>query len=99
MTDLSNEHAYIIVDTTDVDRITAKLEKSGMNKAEIFQFKLDMVAFVNFLETNLNKELSQADEFDLKKFGEYAKTDPTLGVLAERRLNNARTGLEILRQF
>ncbi len=96
---MTNLGAYNLVDTTDVDKIIAQLETEGMSETDIFKFKLDMIVFVNYLETYLNKNLAQADEFDLEKFYEYALNDPSLTELAERRVKNARKGLEIYKKL
>ncbi|MCD5407380.1 MAG: hypothetical protein LRZ99_06790 [Desulfotomaculum sp.] len=86
-----------IMDTTIVDKLAGELEQAGFGSSAAFKFKLDMVDFINFLRSRLDKDLNQADEEDVIKFKDQLRTDISFLDLIDRRAENARIGLRQLK--
>jgi hypothetical protein len=80
-----------------VDKIIDKLQQENLPEGEISKFRIDLVYFLNFLQDLLNKELEQADDLDILRFKEHLMDDYTFIELVDRRIDNVRKGLEILK--
>lgn len=90
--------AYSIVDTKSVDKIIDKLkQQENLSEGDLTKFRIDLVYFLNFCQDLLNKELEQADELDVLRFKEHLMDDYAFVELVDRRINNVRKGLEILK--
>lgn len=92
--------AYSIVETASVDRIIDKMQQQEqLSEGDVSRIRIDLVYFLNFLQDLLNKELEQADELDVLRFKEHLMDDYTFVELVDRRIENVRKGLEILKQL
>lgn len=92
--------AYNVVDTTLVDKITEQLVKvKKLDEGTLTKFRVDMIYFLNYVESQLHKEINNIDETDFLKYQEHLRDDYTFLDLADRRMSNARKGLEFLQQI
>lgn len=92
--------AYSIVETASVDKIIDKIQQQEqLSEGDVSRIRIDLVYFLNFLQDLLNKELEQADELDVLRFKEHLMDDYTFVELVDRRIENVRKGLEILKQL
>ena len=91
------KNTHNTIDTTIADKLADELEQEGFGSTEAFKFKLDMVDFINFLRSNLDKDLNQADELDVIKFKDQLRSDIAFLELVDRRVKNALVGLQKLK--
>jgi site-specific recombinase XerD len=92
--------AYNIIDTTLIDKIADRVAaEENLDAGELLKFRADLVFFVNFLQSQLVKELADANELDVVKYKDFIREDYTFKDIVGRRLNSAKKGLDVLKQL
>ncbi|MEG6615253.1 hypothetical protein V6C27_02270 [Peptococcaceae bacterium 1198_IL3148] len=94
------ENSYDIFDTTLIDKLVLlQRQQKNLDEGDELKFKADLVFFVNFLNSQLRKDLTEADELDIVKYKDFIREDYTFKDIIDRRLNSAKIALKLLKQI